>query len=158
MNISEFTLNCKKFQIKFSKIKKRLQSCFTLDCKYQLLFKPLSGAAVAAEHPCSLSALPRANNWLHRTPVLAQPNPSRFPFFSPFTVKNGTQGKTEQTENGTKTNGTRKIEKNSRYTVDWWLGKKSLSILPPLKILWRKKRKRDRNERNSKNRKTAVIR
>ena len=47
--------NCTNFKkINFLKFKKKLQSCFTLDCKFQLFFKPLSGTVLAVERPCPL--------------------------------------------------------------------------------------------------------
>ena len=64
--ISKFTLNqnCKNSKLNFFKSKSTLQSCFTLDCEWQLFFKPLRVAAVAVVRPCVLSALSRANSWL----------------------------------------------------------------------------------------------
>ena len=105
------TRTVKTSKINFLKIKKRLQSCFTLDCKYQFYFQ-------AAERRCDCRRTPMfslcsasSEQLIASQTSLDPTEPVPFSVFFPFTVKNGTRGKTGQTENGTETNWTRKMEK-----------------------------------------------
>ena len=61
------TKTVKISKLNFSKIKKSCSLVSLIDCKFQLFFKPLSGAAVAVERPCSLCALIALSGAVERT-------------------------------------------------------------------------------------------